>query len=517
MTYSQNQASNWYFGHYAGITFNSETPPPPVALTGGAMSTQEGCCTISDMNGNLLFYSDGITVWNKNHAVMLNGNGLAGHNSSTQSSIVVPKPGSNRYYYIFTVPDCFATTGGLCYTTIDMTLDGGLGGVVTTEKNVLLQSYVTEKVTAVKHSNNSDIWIITHERNNAVFDVFLITSGGVNPTSIKSTIGSNHEPVGSYLGYLKASPDGRHLACAVYQPGNFAEIFDLNTTTGAITSPVKITQDLESTYGIEYSPNSRFVYIGCFNNGKVFQVDLSSDDSATIAASSVLVATIGTSLGALQLGPDNVLYMSKASSYYLSAYLFPNLPGPNPYTIDAVYLGGQLTMLGLPTFIQSYFNPVPFTYSNTCLGDTTLFIPEQTLGIDSVHWDFGDPASNPYNTSGLIQPSHIFTSTGTFNVSLTSWASGISATETETVKITASPEPFLGADTVLCGDNSLVLTPGDIYESYLWNNGSIDPTLLVTASGTYSVWVTDGNGCQGVDAIEVLFYPKPGPRLIKHD
>ena len=89
--------SNWYFGNYAGITFNSGSP---VALTNGALITTEGVATISDNSGNLLFYTDGVTVYNRNHVTMTNGTGLFGDASSTQSAIIVQKPGFNNIYYL---------------------------------------------------------------------------------------------------------------------------------------------------------------------------------------------------------------------------------------------------------------------------------------------------------------------------------------------------------------------------------------------------------------------------------
>src|SRR5437764_1215512 len=99
-SFAQKEANNWYFGRNAGVTFNGGAP---VAVTNGQLNTLEGCASISDANGNLLFYTDGIKVWNKNHVVMTNGTGLRGDPSSTQSGIIVPKPGSSTIYYIFTV------------------------------------------------------------------------------------------------------------------------------------------------------------------------------------------------------------------------------------------------------------------------------------------------------------------------------------------------------------------------------------------------------------------------------
>src|SRR5437868_1964390 len=101
-TFAQKESYNWYFGANAGITFNTD---PPTALTNGAINTTEGCSSISDDKGNLLFYTDGMTVWNKNHQVMDNGSGLNGDNRSTQSAVVIKLPESNSLYYIFTASE----------------------------------------------------------------------------------------------------------------------------------------------------------------------------------------------------------------------------------------------------------------------------------------------------------------------------------------------------------------------------------------------------------------------------
>ncbi|MDO9510747.1 MAG: hypothetical protein Q7J34_03225 [Bacteroidales bacterium] len=98
---AQRETDNWLFGNYAGINFASGTS---VSLAGSAMNSPEGCTAISNSSGVLLFYSDGMTVWNRNHSVMLNGTGLLGNSSSTQSSIIIPKPGSDHLYFLFTIP-----------------------------------------------------------------------------------------------------------------------------------------------------------------------------------------------------------------------------------------------------------------------------------------------------------------------------------------------------------------------------------------------------------------------------
>lgn len=133
-SFSQSEASIWYFGEKAGIEFNPDGSTIP--LLDGQLSTLKGCASLSDINGEILFYTDGITVYNKNHQVMLNGTGLTGHLFSTQSVTVIQKPGSSLIFYIFTI-DAVAKTNGLRYSEIDLTLDGGLGGV-TSAKNIAL-------------------------------------------------------------------------------------------------------------------------------------------------------------------------------------------------------------------------------------------------------------------------------------------------------------------------------------------------------------------------------------------
>src|SRR5687767_7295677 len=84
---AQKEASVWYFGWNAGLDFNSGTP---VVINGGQVNTLEGCASICNSRGSLLFYTDGMKVWNRLHQVMPNGTGLYSQTSSTQAAIIVP-------------------------------------------------------------------------------------------------------------------------------------------------------------------------------------------------------------------------------------------------------------------------------------------------------------------------------------------------------------------------------------------------------------------------------------------
>ena len=253
--YSQGEANIWYFGDHAGLDFNSGVP---VALTNSQMLTHEGCAVLSNGGGQLLFYTDGVTIWNKNHQIMLNGSGLMGDFSSTQSAIIVPKPGSSTLFYVFTT-DYEAHSNGLRYSIIDLSLDGGLGGITST-KNILLYTPSCEKLTVVKHANTADFWIITHGWNNNNYYSYLLDTNGVNPIPIISSIGTLiPRPFVSSgadaTGVIKISPDGNKLV-SILEGLDLVELFDFNTATGVVSNQQQLTNNKGSLYGAEFSTDN---------------------------------------------------------------------------------------------------------------------------------------------------------------------------------------------------------------------------------------------------------------------
>src|SRR6188768_576787 len=176
---AQGEYNQWCFGSLAGLDFNSGSP---VAVN-SQVNTTEGSSSIADAAGNLLFYSDGITVWNKNHIAMPNGTGLNGGVSSTQSALIVAQPQTPSIYYVFTTAEAQGASG-FCYSIVDMSLQGGLGDVTT--KNVQLFTPSAEKVCATKHANGIDIWVLGHEMGTNNFIAYLLTSAGLSAPVISS-------------------------------------------------------------------------------------------------------------------------------------------------------------------------------------------------------------------------------------------------------------------------------------------------------------------------------------------
>ena len=348
--YSQEEANYWYFGENAGITFiNGE----PEAVLDGSLDNMEGVSAISNSAGELLFYTNGKCVWNKKHTIMKNGFGLTGHNSATQSGVIVPKPGSNKVFYIFTV-DEIGGSNGFRYSVVDVTKENGYGEI--TEKNILLHVPTTEKVTAVRHNNNKDIWVISHQWNTNAFYAYLVTEQGVSHIPVISHTGSLHSGnVKNAIGYLKASPTGQKLAQAV-RDMNLVELFDFDKSTGKISNPRMLDiQEFQQPYGIEFSPDGSKLYVS-YSRPQSAIVQIIIKDLDSLVYNTVHKNIVANDNFALQLGPDGRIYIAKYKKTYLSVIEKPNLFGDEcKYSEIGVELQNRVCNLGLPTFIQSYF------------------------------------------------------------------------------------------------------------------------------------------------------------------
>lgn len=390
---SQNEASNWYFGENAGINFNVFTGTVS-SVSDGKIKTIEGCASISNSAGELLFYTDGVTVYNKSHNLMANGNGLLGDESSTQSAIVVPKPNDPNIYYIFTVGSN-QTDSGLNYSIVNMAANSGLGQI--TSKNIPLLQTCAEKIAAVvKDCDTKSIWVIAYGNSTGVtripidtFFAFEINLTGVNSTPVKSTTAIQVEDA---RGYLKLSPDGTKLACANSRSGMY--LFDFNSDTGIVSNPLRLQIGSVSNnpYGVEFSPSSELLYVTAsndyFNNTNPLENNVPSNHSSAliqynlkapdIIGSQVIIDTRQLYRGALQLGPNGKIYRALSDTYnsgvnYLGVINNPdNLGLAANYQHNAVNLGPNKSKQGLPPFIASFFNKQIDIIQN---GGTSAYLP----------------------------------------------------------------------------------------------------------------------------------------------
>lgn len=529
-SFSQNKRANvWYFGSQAGIDFNSGSA---VALNNSAMSATEGCATMCDTSGALMFYTNGFMVWDRNHMQMPNGTGLLGGSSSSQSSLIIPDPGNMNQYYIFTTAS--DASGGLTYSMVDMTLNSGNGDVTTL--NTPLVNSVSEKLTGFQKPGTNDIWVLTHEWGTADFYAYLVTATGLNAPVI-STVGQVHTGPNNAIGYMKMSPNGDKL-CLAQSRNNDFELFDFDATTGVVSNPLILPANFY-TYGIEFSRDGKILYAAEFQN-EIFQFDLTLGSAAAILASQLLIlpTPVGSEIGSLQMAPDGKIYVCKNSSNFVGVINNPATLGQGCNYVDNGFdISPHQGIEGLPNFIQSIFTEAPlnpialFNAPNhicpgTCTNFTNLSINGQTY-----LWSF--PGANP-SVSTDVNPANIcYNTPGTYTIQLI--ASNAIGSDTLTLNnfITVYPNP--APQGIAQSGDTLIANQGA--NSYQWYYGGVlipgatDYFYVAMAGGDYNVVATDVNGCEVEAAIfdviaeiqstinnnQLAIYPNPSKDFIMID
>jgi gliding motility-associated-like protein len=514
--YSQKEANNWYFGNKAGITFQDGSP---TILTNSSLNSMFGTAVISDSTGNLLFYSDGKVVYNRNHQQMPNGYGLLGLGHS-QTCIIFKKPGSNSKYYIFTIGNGFTQPHiGLHYSIVDIELQGGLGDVDNFYKNIPLEnsSLALEKITAVKHADNNSVWVIVRNLSQPVneYHSYLVTPGGVNNQPARTSCLSNIplETSGNNAGQMKVSPDSKFIVAALNTVNGGTEIGMFDNNTGYINNIFNFIEViLGLPYGVEFSSDNRFVYFTNSSPGfvnKIFQYELSLLPDVNLFINSAINLGTGGNASALQIGLDGKIYVARVFEYYLGVINNPSVKGLDcDYDSLGVYLGGPMCYRGLPQFIQTYF--LRFEYEGECAGENYTFTPNFNPVPDSIHWDFGDPASGANNTSNELNPAHTYLQSGIYTATaFVRYPDGRTETATREVTVTALPEPYPLSDTVICKGTTVTLQAEGGYDSYLWSTNQNTDFITVADTGYYWVEAVNTEGCIGRDTVHVGWHPLP--------
>ncbi|NUO00743.1 MAG: hypothetical protein HUU01_09010, partial [Saprospiraceae bacterium] len=254
----QRRGNIWYFGQNNGLDFSCGRPSK---LNNIRVSSIEGVTTVCNEQGEVLFYSNGGgtpgtiynefeqgRIWNRNQEIMLDlGTTSGGGLSSAQGVMALPNPANPNQYYLFTI-DHFPsltqpTHRGLSYFVINMAANGGLGAV--TAAGIPVFSPATECLTAARHSNGLDYWILTIDFNSRNLVAVPVTGQGVL-APILHTRTLEHFPF-----VIKTSPDSRYFC-------DGQVLYRFNPATSAISEPI-ILPDIYD-YGFSFSPESRYLY-----------------------------------------------------------------------------------------------------------------------------------------------------------------------------------------------------------------------------------------------------------------
>ena len=492
---SDRRANVWYFGNNAGIDF---TPQPALALDDGAMVAPEGCSAISDRNGDIIFYTDGDNVYDKTHALIATG--IGGDPTSTQSALIIPVPGDETLYYIFTTEAKEDyPTNTIYYSLFDLKQNSGLGAVV--QQKVPLFSKSTERLA----SNGN--WLITHEYGNNSFWCFPITALGIGQPVVTS-IGSDHSFKNPTLaeGYMKISPSST-VAVALSIPGtsNWIDVFDFVDSTGVLTNyrKVDLNESNGQVYGIEFSPggNKLFATVkGSPTPSFIFEYSIDSVSQLHFKQK----VTDLSELGALQVAPDGQIYFAiNGSSSLGSVMVNEDTTMLSTFNFAGFALAaGTTSSLGLPSFVQSTgnaFNGPGMSVAGVCFGTPMDYLAVPTDPIDTFLWGFGDGA-----TSSSDMGQHSYGAAGTYTVTLQinnrclihDGTPPYSLSQVVTIVNPPAP-PTIPVTSALCTTPiQLDSNTGNVAGlTYAWSTGETKQQITVNSAGTYSVMLTDVMGC----------------------
>ena len=307
--------------------------------------------SISDDNGNLLFYTNGCVVAGANDEVLPNGDSInpgwahfrfceelnRGYGGGYPSVIILPKPHSgDSIWYVFHKsifyigdPPTDGYHDKVLYT--EVVKSGSSGNLYVRNKNIEVVNTPLSlgEFIAVKHADGASWWLVTPLRNSNTFLFFRFDSSGV-AFSHEQTIGAVPLPDKEGDGQMSFNHQGNKMAR--YFPGKDIELFDFDRQTGYLSnlSTIQVVYgDFAYFGGCIFSPSGRFLYITATIN--MYQFDLEASD---ISASQVTIETwdgfkdpIGTTFANCQLGPDCKIYIDGPDLRYYHVIHQPDLPG----------------------------------------------------------------------------------------------------------------------------------------------------------------------------------------------
>lgn len=505
----------WVFGNHAGVDFNTAPPTPFVS----AINTYEGCASVCDTGGSLLFYTDGDTVWNRNHNIMPSNTSLIagipyGTVSTSQGALIVPMPDSAHKYYIFSLTgliDGF-NFGRLYYSVVNMNLNGGLGDIEPGSQSILIDTLNAELMTGVV-GDHCNVWVLTTsywDANTEQIKAFEITPSGLNTIPVISSFTLPDPVQPYYLGTMAVSPDRKKIAIgrfdAWFDFRGALELFSFDPATGLAANQ----QFLDTTaysFGVCFSADNSKLYVSSDDFPapmNISQFDVSLGTLSAIIGSKSVIGDAST-YGGIRRAPDGKIYF-RSSDNQSSLYAInnPNLAGAAcGYTPNAISLAANSNIeTGLPNVVPVFKRDTVYTTQSLkppCFVTTLALHPANvTTGWDYI-WN-----------NGTVGPAATVGSPGTYWVS---YHEPPCTHHVDTFHVRFESQlPLLQASAGCKNDSNarIVATPVDtITYTYTWRSGTQiiqGPTLSnhgdtlgsVISGATYTLAVVAPNGCDTI-------------------
>ncbi len=480
----------WTFGDFAGLDFHTQPPTPILTVMSGIESFASEC----DGQGNLLFYSNGQKLYNRQHALMPHGDTLLGNEQSTMQGVqVVPMPGNKNQYILLSLASAEsyfwtpALRGSLYYSVIDMTLDNGLGDIVPGKKNILVDSMFSEQMIVIKQ--DCKMWVIVHMKFEPVFKCYEVTSTGLSTTPVVSysqTVASNFDYVRGEMAYDKVR---RHLFLssmdATFLHG-VLEMHDFDPATGVVSNPRLLNND-HIYFRLCVSPDASKLYsTGNLAPGSsvLKQFDSTLPTAQDIFNSGVIIYSGQSNyLADIEIGPDSMIYgVPMITSDSIFRIASPNMQGMAcNFDLNAIaLLAGSNNMTGLPSPSITRFTPpdIPdetYTHDAVFCGTSITLTSPDTTYYEYV-WSTGDTGSSVSITQAGVY-----------------WVTSVTECKKRVDTFNVADFAFVPQvhDTTICFASTAILKAPVTLPSYLWSDGSTGSEITITQPGTYWVFATD--------------------------
>ena len=331
--------------------FEQETLPIPMGSFNGS---------ICDDDGNLLFFTNGCTIYNSDYELMENGDSLnydiiielglancVGGYIGSQDVLIIKSPGSDHLYYILHKTRIYNGPGEkdsipIHYTLIDISANNGLGKVL--EKNVDVyngDACLAYYLTGINHSNQIDFWFLQPIADDSLIVTYLIDEEGIHRHLDQNSHVYFERDKSSSSGTAKFSPDGTQYA--IYNETDGLLIYDFDRSTGILDFQEKVvpfdTTGIGIFCSVEWSSNSRFIYTA--TTTKLHQIDTWEEDGIRLIDTyNGTQDPFSTTFFLMAQAPDCKIYMCPTSG--TNSYHVINSPNEMGTDCDFVQNGIQL-------------------------------------------------------------------------------------------------------------------------------------------------------------------------------
>jgi gliding motility-associated-like protein len=477
--FCQKQNNNWCFGTNAGLNFNTSSP---TSFVSNISTFETGACVSDRHTGSLLFYTDGVHVWGKNGMQMPNGDSIGTDISftSSQGALIIPYPGDTNKYYIFTLEHYQTATGLLRYSVVDITLNSGNGDIVPSQKNIVIDSNLTEGMTSKNACGY--YWLIAMKRVSNDFVAYKIDSAGGISLPVVSP--KNYIRGSNGISNIRLSKSGTLLGVTAFNGVgaiSYVALHNFNINTGRVTNGKVIDSAIGTNqfYGCEFSPDESRLYVIAYVLRNVYQYNLAVKTVPAINSSRKLLYYSPGLIGALQIAPDSNIYIPFMGTQSLGRIsncdaLFPNCVfTPNAVTLAAGT--GAAVALPQPVHFSDEGIIIPGTHIDTIACNVNAAV----LHARGVHQSYQWQDNSTADTFAIA-------SSGVYWVKMTD--SCVEHTDTFVALINPAMSLELGNDTLICPGRSVVLRNkyvNTITMQYIWNTGSTDTAITVSDTGRY--------------------------------